>query len=327
MMSRNPVIDVDVAIIGAGPSGLYAAYYAGFRGLTTALIDSLPAAGGQIAAMYPEKAIYDVAGFPSIKGQDLVDGLYQQAMQWGPELLLDSQCEDLEQSSDDVTVSLHDGRRVRAKALLITAGIGTFEPRQLPTGNEFEGRGLRYFVPKLDELRDQDVVIAGGGDSAVDWALALENVASSVTLLHRRDRFRAHERSVQQLKDSTVNVLTPYEVSELHGAGQLEKVVTVSKDGDAKHLPAQTLVAALGFIADLGPLEMWGLELDRRSIVVDRSMRTNVERVFAAGDVNHFEGKVKLISVGFGEAALAINHMAQLVNPDVGLNPGHSTDI
>ncbi|WP_456698522.1 NAD(P)/FAD-dependent oxidoreductase [Aeromicrobium sp. P5_D10] len=319
-------LEVDVAIIGAGPSGLYAAYYAGFRGLKTALIDSLPEVGGQIAALYPEKAIFDVAGFPSIRGQDFVDGLHTQAKRWGPEILLESQAVGLEETAEHVTITLSDGRQVRAAALLITAGIGTFEPRQLPTGSDFEGRGLRYFVPKLNELAGQDVVIVGGGDSAVDWALALEDVAASVTLVHRRPAFRAHERSVEQLMDSTVTILTPYEVDALVGEDQLTTVVASSKDGDVKHLPAQTVVAALGFIADLGPMEQWGLELHRRHIVVDRTQRTNRERVFAAGDVTHFEGKVKLISIGFGEAALAINHMARLIDPTSALNPGHSTD-
>lgn len=322
MTTRN----VDVAIIGAGPSGLYAAYYAGFRGLKAALIDSLPEVGGQIAALYPEKAIYDVAGFPSVRGQDFVEGLHAQAKRWDPEILLESQAVGLEEAEDHVLITLSDGRQVRASALLITAGIGTFEPRQLPTGSDFEERGLRYFVPKLNELAGQDVVIVGGGDSAVDWALALEHVAASVSLLHRRPIFRAHERSVEQLMESSVTVLTPYEVEELVGGEVLTAVVARNKDGDRKHLPAQTVVAALGFIADLGPMEQWGLDLHRRHIIVDRTQRTNRKRVFAAGDITHFEGKVKLISIGFGEAALAINHMARLVDPSFALNPGHSTD-
>jgi thioredoxin reductase len=319
-------LDVDIAIIGAGPSGLYAAYYAGFRGLRTALIDSLPTVGGQIAALYPEKLIFDVAGYPAIRGQELVDNLYAQATRWDPTILLDAQATGLEEGPDSVTITLADGRTVTAKALLITAGIGTFEPRQLPTGTDFEGRGLRYFVPRLDELAGHDVVIVGGGDSAVDWALALEQIAASVTLVHRRPAFRAHERSVEQLMDSSVTVLTPYEVDALTGTDALDGVVVSSKDGDSKTLPAQTVVAALGFIADLGPMEAWGLELHRRHIVVDRTQRTNRERVFAAGDVTHYDGKVALISIGFGEAALAVNHIARLIDPSSALNPGHSTD-
>ncbi|MFI5426305.1 FAD-dependent oxidoreductase [Aeromicrobium sp. UC242_57] len=208
------MLEVDIAIIGAGPSGLYASYYAGFRGLRTALIDSLPEVGGQIAALYPEKAIFDVAGFPSIRGQDLVDGLHAQATRWSPEILLECQAVGLEETPEHVTITMSDGRQVRAAALLITAGIGTFEPRQLADGLRLEDRGLRYFVPRLNDLTAQDVVIVGGGDSAVDWALALEDVAASVTLVHRRPAFRAHERSVEQLMDSTVTVLTPYEVDE-----------------------------------------------------------------------------------------------------------------
>jgi thioredoxin reductase len=318
--------DTDLLIIGAGPSGLYAAYYAGFRGMRVTLLDSLPEVGGQVSALYPEKAVYDVAGFPSIRGQALVDALLEQAQQWNPTLMLGRQAVGLDEDAEGVTVTTADGGEVRARAVLITAGIGTFEPRQVPVGAEYEGRGLRYFVPRLAELAGQDVVIVGGGDSAVDWALALETIASSVTVVHRRPRFRAHERSVEQLMASTVEVLTPYEVESVGGEPLLTEVVVRSKDGDRKTLPAQAMVAALGFIADLGPMESWGLELQNRNILVDRTMRTNRQRVFAAGDVAEFDGKVKLISVGFGEAAQAVNHIAPLVDPTASVVPGHSSD-
>ncbi len=327
----TPVIEggtyeVDLLIIGAGPSGLYGTYYAGFRELSVALMDALPQVGGQVAALYPEKAIHDVAGLPGVRGQQMVDALHEQARSADPIMLLGRSALTLDEDEDGITVSTDTGEVVHAKALLITAGIGSFTPRELPVGSEYLDRGLRYFVPRLDELTDTDVLIVGGGDSALDWALGLEPIARSVTLAHRRPQFRAHERSVAQLETSTVEVLTPFEVCEVNGADTIEEVVVESKDGEQRRLKVQAVVAALGFIADLGPMDSWGLEQHRRHLVVDRAMRTNRTRVFAAGDLAHYEGKVKLISIGFGEAALAVNHIAALVRPGTALNPGHSSD-
>lgn len=318
--------DVDLLVLGAGPTGLYATYYAGFRGLRVALLDALPQVGGQIAALYPEKAIYDIAGFPSIRGQALVDQLHQQALSADPVLLLGRTAVGLATDDDGVLVTTDNGEKIRAGAVLITAGIGSFTPRELPTGSEFLGRGLRYFVPRLDELADLDVLVVGGGDSAVDWALALESIARSVTVVHRRPNFRAHERSVADLHDSSVNVMTPYEVDSIDGSSIVEEVTVVNKEGHREVLKVQAVVAALGFIADLGPIEGWGLDLERRRIVVDRTMRTNLPRVFAAGDLAHYTGRVSLISIGFGEAALAVNHVAALLRPGASLTPGHSSD-
>ncbi|MFI6506127.1 NAD(P)/FAD-dependent oxidoreductase [Streptosporangium sp. NPDC050855] len=325
--------DVDLVIVGAGPSGLYGAYYAGFRGMSVAVIDSLPEPGGQISALYPEKEIFDVAGFPAVKGQRLVDELVAQAAQANPVLLLGEGALDLRHHEDSVEVVTDAGTVVRAKAMLLTGGIGTFTPRELPVGEDYLGRGLRYFVRRLDDVAGHDVVVVGGGDSAVDWALALEPLARSVTLVHRRPAFRAHERSVATLRSSSVRVLTPYEVSKIGGEHLVGEVVvdrvgaSGQDDRDGRvTLPAQTVVAALGFIADLGPVQQWGLELRKRHVLVDRSMRTNLPRVFAAGDISDYDGKVRLISVGFGEAAAAVNNLAPLVNPALGTAPGHSSD-
>lgn len=318
--------EVDLLIVGAGPTGLFATYYAGFRGLRVGLVDSLPALGGQISALYPEKLIFDTAGHPAIRGQDLVDNLVAQARTAEPLILLEETAVAVDDVEDGLLVTTAAGTTVRAGALLVTAGIGTFEPRELPAGSEYAGRGLRYFVPHLADLAGQDVVVVGGGDSAVDWALALEPLAASVTLVHRRPAFRAHERSVALLESSSVQVLTPFEVEAVDGGDRVASVTVVSKDGDRKTLPADTVVAALGFIADLGPLESWGLELHRRHIIVDRSMATSRDRIFAAGDIAHFDGKIKLIAVGFGEAATAVNHAAHRINPAAPLSPGHSTD-
>lgn len=318
--------EVDLAIIGAGPTGLYATYYAGFRELSVALIDALPQVGGQVAALYPEKAIHDVAGLPNVRGQEMIDALHEQARSADPLFLLGRTAVGLHEDDEGVEITTDAGEVVRTKAVLITGGIGSFTPRELPVGSDYLDRGLRYFVPRLSELADQEVVIVGGGDSALDWALALEPVARTVTLIHRRPQFRAHERSVAQVHESNVEVLTPYEVIKVSGDPTIEEVVIESPDGDRRALSAQALVAALGFIADLGPIDSWGLEQHRRHILVDRTMRTNRARVFAAGDIAHYEGKVKLISVGFGEAALAVNHIATLARPGSALNPGHSSD-
>jgi ferredoxin/flavodoxin---NADP+ reductase len=322
--SRN---EVDLLIIGAGPAGLFAAYYAGFRGLRTALIDSLSQPGGQVAAMYPEKLIFDVGGFPAIKGQELVDNLVEQASPFDPLYLLDHRAEQLERDDAHFTVRTHAGATVTCKAVIITGGIGTFTPRPLPDGSAFEGKGLRYFVPKLDELADLDILIVGGGDSAFDWAQSLEQIARSITLIHRRDKFRAHEHTVAKVLDSSVEVLTFTEVQHISGNGWVESVEVVNKKTkETRTLDVQAIVAALGFTADLGPLKDWGIELDKRQIVVDSRMATNVPGVFAAGDITEYPGKVRLIATGFGEAATAVNNAAPVINPALNLFPGHSSN-
>lgn len=326
-LATDPV-ETDLLIVGAGPAGLYATYYAGFRGFRVVVMDSLPELGGQIAALYPEKLIYDVAGLPCIRGQALVDNLVEQAALADPHYLLGHRAEELASSSDDVTVRTHRGTTVRAKAVIITGGIGTFTPRPLPDAESFENRGLRYFVPRLDDLAGQDVLIVGGGDSALDWAKSLEPVSKSVTLIHRRTQFRAHQRTVEEVLASSVQVLTPYEVARIIGTDRIEgvEVFDNSTDGQRRVLPVQAVVAALGFTADLGPFTHWGLEQRKRHIVVDTSMCTNLPRVLAAGDIAEYPGKVRLISVGFGEAATAVNNAAALVDPTLKLFPGHSSD-
>lgn len=325
-MTTTDTVDVDLLIIGAGPAGLYATYYAGFRGMSVALMDSLPQVGGQVAALYPEKQIYDIAGFASIKGQELIDSLYEQARQSEPLLLLGRTASKLETHADGVVITADTGTVVNAKAVLISGGVGSFIPRELPAGSEFAGRGLRYFVPRLDELAGQEVVIVGGGDSAIDWALGLESIASSVTLVHRRPAFRAHERSVALLERSSIKIMTPHEVVAVSGEDWVTGVtVRNKKDPEPVELQATSIIAALGFIADLGPLDSWGLEQDKRRIVVGRDMQTSIPRVFAAGDISEYPSKVRLMSVGFGEAAAAVNNIAPLVDSTLSTTPGHSS--
>ncbi|WP_422771740.1 NAD(P)/FAD-dependent oxidoreductase [Plantactinospora sp. WMMC1484] len=318
--------EVDVAIIGAGPTGLFAAYYAGFRGLSVALVDVLPEPGGQITAMYPEKMIYDVAGFPSIKGRDLVANLVTQADAFGPEYLLGVRAEKLSYLEDRPVLSLANGDMLRCGAIIITAGLGSFTPRPLPAAENFVGSGIVFFVPQLAELAGQDVLIVGGGDSAFDWALALHPLARSVTLVHRRERFRAHAATVDRVRDLPVRIVVNAEVTRLHGDGAVTGADIVVKGGTTETVPVDTVVAALGFTADLGPLTEWGLALDRRHIRVDSTMLTNLPRVFSAGDITEYPGKVRLIATGFGEAATAVNNAAVIIDPAAHLFPGHSSD-
>ncbi|MGW1432383.1 NAD(P)/FAD-dependent oxidoreductase [Streptomyces sp. NPDC002431] len=321
----------DVAIVGAGPAGLYAAYYAGFRGLSTVVIDALDEPGGQVAAMYPEKLLYDVAGHPGIRGRELVDNLLAQAAPFESTHLLGRTAVTLTPRNTDTgtgtgwTLGADDGTRVHAGAVVVAAGLGRFVPRKLPCSVPYEGRGVAYHVPRLDAHAGHDVVVVGGGDSAVDWALALAPIARSVTLVHRRAAFRAHEHSVRQLYASSVRVLTDAQVVACHGPDRLERVEVRTGTGILE-LPAHSLVAALGFSSGLGPVADWGLELEHRRIRVDRSMRTNLPGVYAVGDGCTYPGRVPLISVGFGEAGTAVNHAAVALRPGQRLAPEHSSD-
>jgi ferredoxin/flavodoxin---NADP+ reductase len=317
---------VDLAIVGAGPTGLFAAYYAGFRGLSTLVIDALPEAGGQVTAMYPEKMIYDVAGFPAIRGRDLVHNLVEQAAPFEPGYRLGVQAQELSYLDDKPLLRLSDGGTVHCGAIIVTGGLGSFTARPLPAAEQFTGTGLVYFVPHLDDLAGQNVVIVGGGDSAFDWALSLQPIAKSVTLVHRRDKFRAHAHTVSRVQSLPVEIIVNAEVREIHGGERVSAVTVQVKGEEPRALPADTVVAALGFTADLGPLAEWGLKLDKRHIVVDTTMATNQPRIFAAGDIAEYPGKVRLIATGFGEAATAVNNAAIVIDPSAHLFPGHSSD-
>lgn len=326
-MTETPS-EVDLLIVGAGPTGLFAAYYAGFREMSIAIVDSLPEAGGQVTAMYPEKKIFDVAGFPSIIGRDLVSALVAQADQFKPTYLLGRKARTVSPLDDGYEVGLDDGATIRAGAILITAGMGEFTPRPLPAGDGWFGRGVVNFVPSLEEHRDQDVVVVGGGDSAFDWALSLHGIARSITLVHRRNKFRAFAATVRQVRELGVPIITDAQVVALRGGDRVTEVeLTVASDPAPVVLPAQTVVAALGFTADLGPIESWGLEIVRRAVAVDTTMKTARDRIYAAGDIAAYPGKVKLIATGFGEAATAVNNIAVALNPDAHLFPGHSSDV
>lgn len=320
--------DYDVVVVGAGPVGLYAAYYAGFRGLRAAIVDPLPQVGGQVTALYPEKLIHDVAGFRSVRGQDLIDGLVDQMAQWNPDLFLGEEAAHLD-GDDRLTVKLGSGRTLTTRGVLLAAGLGSVSPRPLPAAAGFHGTGLVYFVPSLSAFDDRDVVVVGGGDSAVDWALAATERARSVTLVHRRRGFRAHQASLDALARTAASQILEAEVSAVHGTDAVGAVTVkmhASGNGATHDLPCDLLVAALGFNTALGPVAEWGLAMDGRHVAVGPEMRTSRERVYAAGDVSAYPGKVRLIAVGFGEAAIAVNHLASELDPNSGVFPGHSTN-
>lgn len=318
----------DLTIVGAGPSGLYGAYYSGFRGMKVNLIDSLDELGGQVTALYPEKAIFDVAGFPSISGKALVDNLVKQALQFKPTVHTGERVTMIKAEADKTyTLTTNKGTH-RTRAILITIGIGAFNPKRIPTtGTEaYEGKGLAYFVPDMSKYDKKNIMIVGGGDSAVDWALNLLPRAASVTLVHRRDGFRAHEESVKQLKASKVNLKLFYEVKEIKGNGRIESVIIENnKTKEVETLPVDAVLACLGFEASVGPIAQWGLTLQGNDIPVTTRMETNLPGVYAAGDVAAYPGKVKLIACGFGEAAIAVNNAAAYLNPGTAVFPGHSS--
>lgn len=327
--SAQSPLHTDVLIVGAGPTGLYGAYYAGFRGLSTIVVDVLSQPGGQVMALYPEKEIRDVAALPAIRGRDFVANLIEQADAYEPTYLLGRQAVSLTHRDGRPVVALSDGTVIHAGAVVLTAGIGTPTPRSLAAGEAWHGPGLSYFVIDPTAHRDQDVVIVGGGDSALDWADALAPIARSVTLVHRRAVFRGHAATLARVQASDTVIHTETEVVALSGdldAGRLEKVTLRSKHGEETVIGADHVIAALGFISDLGPLRHWGIELTGRSVAIDRSGRTNLPRVYAAGDLTDYPGKVRLMSVGFGEVATAMNHVAVELDPDLTLFPGHSTD-
>jgi len=329
---RSPLIEVDVLIIGAGPAGLFAAYYSGFRGLAVAVMDSLPEPGGQISAMYPEKLIYDIAGYPAIRGRDLVERLLEQAAPFAGIYLLGHRAELLErravpEGQESFTVTSAEGAVVHTKSIIITGGIGTFTPRPLHAAAAYEGQGLAYFVRRLDDYAGVDVLIVGGGDSAFDWAQALSPIARSVVLVHRRDKFSAHPATVAAVLESDVTVVTNAEVRAVLGNGVITAAEIAANGESAWQIPCQRIIASLGFTANLGPLTQWGIDVrNRRHIPVDSTMQTDVRGIFAAGDINEYPGKVRLIAVGFGEAATAVNNAAHYIDPNEPVFPGHSTD-
>ncbi|HXH21191.1 MAG TPA: NAD(P)/FAD-dependent oxidoreductase [Dehalococcoidia bacterium] len=326
----------DITIIGAGPTGLFAAFYAGLRGMTTKIVESLPEPGGQLAVLYPEKFIYDVPGHPKILAKDLVQQLLLQNELFAPEYAYEQRIETLTRTragEEEVwrlgtSVSHHLSRTV-----LITAGIGAFAPNKLdrPGVDEYEGRGVYYFVKDKRPFRGKRVLIVGGGDTAVDWCLNLKDWAASITLIHRRAEFRAHEASLAALRVSEIPVLTYWELKRVWGEGKVEHAtIYENRTGEERDLDIDMVLISIGFKAALGPIEAWGLQMaDNRHIRVNGFMETNLPGVFAAGDIAAVEGSepLNLIVTGFGQAAIAANAAKQRVDPKARIFPGHSSEL
>jgi len=319
----------DILIIGGGPTGLFAAFYCGMRDASCRIIDSLPELGGQLATLYPEKYIYDVAGFPKVRARDLVAQLVEQAKQANPGIHLNEAVQTLTRREDGLFELRTDKSVFLGRAVIICAGIGVFSPRPLPAPEavNFEGKGVHYFIDKLEKFKGQKVLVVGGGDSAVDFALMLEEVAESVTLIHRRGEFRAHEESVKKLESSSVNIKTFCELADVSGNERLESATIVNnKTQETFELKVDAIVSGLGFSASLGPIQNWGLEIEKNEIVVNTRMETNIPGIYAAGDIATYPGKVKLIATGFGEAPTAVNNAKTFIDPKAKLSPGHSSN-
>jgi len=318
----------DILIIGGGPTGLFTAFYCGMRDASCRIIDSLPELGGQLATLYPEKFIYDVAGFPKILARTLVENLKEQAMAVNPGVYLNQAVKGLHRRDDGLFELTTDKQVHIGKAVIICAGIGVFTPRPLPgEGNQgYEGRGIYYFIDDLQKFRGQNTLVIGGGDSAVDFALMLEGVAKSVILIHRRDEFRAHEESLKKLHASSVDVKTFYELSSVSGDDHISRAVIVNnKTQETLEVEVESIISGLGFSASLGPISEWGLDIVKNEIVVNTRMETNIPGIYAAGDIVTYPGKVKLIATGFGEAPTAVNNAKTFIDPKAKLSPGHSS--
>lgn len=321
---------VDVTIIGGGPCGLFASFYAGLRGMSVRLIDNLPELGGQLTALYPEKYVYDVAGFPHILAKDLARSFAEQGTQFGPDLVLGESAQELISDDDGYLLRTGSGLELPTRTVIIAAGAGAFTPTKLGVEreDEFEGRGIYYGVKEKSAFAGKNLIIVGGGDSAFDWALNLQDVAKQITLVHRRDQFKAHEDSIRKVQESPVEMRLWCTVCELHGEDGLKSVTLLNSQTKEKHsLQADAVIVNVGFKSSLGPLREWGLDIDKTQIQVDRRFETNRPGVYAVGDVCTYEGKLKLIATGVGEATMAVCYAKQRIDPNAKLFPGHSSDM
>lgn len=327
----------DITIIGAGPTGLFGAFYAGMRGASCCLIDNLDQVGGQLTALYPEKYIFDVAGFPKVLAKDLVRGMAEQAMQFHAPVHLGEQVTGLERSSDNghprFTI-VTDRDAYPSRTVLIAGGIGAFTPRKLPLKDveRWYGKGLhdRILDPKV--FTGKRVLLVGGGDSAFDWAVNLQGIARSIVMIHRRDGFRAHAATVRQVRELSaagkMELRTFWELKAIHGDDAIDGVTIVNnKTKEEERIAVECVIPQLGFISSLGAIAQWGLDIEKGEIRVSQTMETNIPGVFAAGDITTYPGKLKLIATGAAEAAIAVNHAVHFINPAVKIEPGHSSNM
>lgn len=335
-MSFGP-IHTDVIVIGAGPSGLFAVFECGMLGLKCAVFDSLPEIGGQCTALYPEKPIYDIPAAPSILAGDLIHNLEKQAAPFGPSYHLDQQVVSVSQEGGIWQVKTSKGVEARASAIIIAAGAGAFGPNRPPLEdiqsyeNAGPGRGVQYMVRRKDDYIGKRVVIAGGGDSAVDWALSLAPLAQSVHVVHRRDKFRAAPENVRQMQglaaEGKIHLVVPFQLKDIEGRdGNMTGIVVINDNGEEQVLQADVLLPFFGLAAELGPLSEWGLAIDNHHITVDPfTCQTSVDGIFAIGDIAAYKNKLKLILTGFNEAALAAHAIRKQIHPNEALHFEYST--
>ncbi len=310
----------DLTIIGGGPVGIYGAFYAGMHGLKTKIIDALPQLGGQLAALYPEKNIYDLPGHPEIKAEEMVEMLIKQLKKYEHQVdyVGNTTVQTVEKQDDQTFKICTDHECHFSRAVVITAGNGAFKPRPLGVSDEESYENIHYFVSNMNQFKHKKVAVFGGGDSAVDWALMLEGVAKEVTIIHRRDEFRAHHGSVERLKQSSVNILTPYQIKEVTSQDSRVTAVnlTNSTTQDDQTVEVDDVIVLFGFISSLGPIKEWDIDLDKNALRVNQIQQTSVSGIFAAGDACTYEGKIKMITVGFGEVVTAINAAAKYAYPE-----------
>jgi ferredoxin/flavodoxin---NADP+ reductase len=326
----------DITIIGGGPTGIFALFYAGMRGATAQIVDALPELGGQLTALYPEKYIFDVAGFPKVLAKDLVRSLAEQTSQFGQPIHLSHRVVGLEQEDGCFTL-VTDRDRFQSRSIVIAAGIGAFSPRRLPqaVAAPWYGRGIFDVVTEPEAYRDRRVVIIGGGDSAFDWGTQLLDRASRVTIVHRSDRFRAHAATIGQyqsaVSDGRADLFTFHELHDIKCTESADRFSHIElrdvKTKTTREIQADVVLPMLGFVSDLGPLSEWGLTLEKEDIVVNSKMETGRAGIYAAGDVTTYPGKLKLIATGFAEAATAVNQAVHWVYPDKKVAPGHSSNM
>ncbi len=323
----------DIVIIGAGPVGLFAVFEAGMLKMRCHVMDALDMIGGQCAALYPEKPIYDIPGYPVVEAQTLVDKLREQAAPFAPTYHLGERVEKVAQTDGMWRVTTSKGTLVQCKAILVAAGCGAFGPNRPPLANieAYEGTGVLYHVARREDFREKTVVIAGGGDSAVDWAISLSEVAKKIYVVHRRPKFRCAPESASRLdilaKGDKVELVIPYQLEALKGdKGKLHCVTVKTLDGNVRDLPADVLLPFFGLAMELGPIAEWGLGLKENHIAVDQAtMATNAAGIFAIGDIATYPGKLKLILSGFAEAATACHAIHPLVYPGEALHFEYST--
>lgn len=319
------MIKTDILIIGAGPTGLFAVFEAGLLKLKCHLIDALPQPGGQLAELYPKKPIYDIPGFPEVLAGDLVNNLMKQIEPFQPGFTLGERAEKIEKQEDgSFIVTSSSGLKHQASVIAIAGGLGSFEPRKplIPNIQQFEDKGVAYFIRNPEVYRDKKVVIAGGGDSALDWSIFLSEIAAEVTLVHRRNEFRGALDSVEKVQElkklGKITLITPAEVVGLSGINQLEKVTLQKADASEESIEADAFIPLFGLSPKLGPIADWGLEIEKNAIKVDNTLdyQTNIPGIYAIGDVNTYPGKLKLILCGFHEATLMCQSAYQRIHPD-----------